>query len=382
MSVVEENLEILVGFDTVSSKSNLEMINYIKEFCGARGGQIDLIPNAVEDKAGLVVRFGPMQSGGILLSGHTDVVPIDGQEWTRPQFDLTREGDRLYGRGTTDMKGFLACMLSAADLAAKSKLTKPLTLVFSYDEEVGCIGIEEMKSVLKAKLRNPKLCIVGEPTEMQVAVGHKGKAAYRAICQGQAGHSALAPNFVNALFVASDMVDALRALQLQYKENGALDAYYDIPFTTFHVGKLSGGRALNIVPDRAEITFESRYLAQDGEARVFADITKAVDGINATYRDALSADAIRLETVFSYPGLDVSETALATQVALGLVANKKISKVSFGTEAGIFAELGIPTVVCGPGSMAGQGHKPDEFITLDQLYSCETSLKQSIEMLK
>ena len=217
---------------------------------------------------------------------------------------------------------------------------------------------------------------------MQVAVGHKGKTAYRAFCRGQAGHSALAPNFVNALFVAVDLVDALRALQSQYEENGALDAYYDIPFTTFHVGKFSGGRALNIVPDRAEITFESRYLAQDGEARVFADITKAVDGINAIYRDALGEDAIRFETLFTYPGLEVSETALATQVALGLVDNKKINKVAFGTEAGTFAALGIPTIVCGPGSMADQGHKPDEFITLDQLYSCEASLTQSIEILK
>ena len=382
MSLVEETLESLIGFDTVSSKSNLEIIGFIKEFCNRRRAQVDLIPNAAGDKSGLVARFGPAQSGGILLSGHTDVVPIEGQEWERPAFALTRDGYRLYGRGTTDMKGFLACMLSAADLAAKSKLTKPLTLVFSYDEEVGCIGIQEMKSGLEDKIGNPDLCIVGEPTEMHVAVGHKGKTAYRALCLGQAGHSALAPNFVNALFVAADLVDALRKLQLKYKENGAHDAHYDIPFTTFHVGKLSGGRALNIVPDFAEITFESRYLAQDGEARIFADITAVVDNINATYRASLGKDTIRVETVFSYPGLEASETALATQVALGLVGNKKVSKVAFGTEAGIFAELGIPTIVCGPGSMAGQGHKPDEFIALDQLYTCEASLKKSIELLK
>ena len=217
---------------------------------------------------------------------------------------------------------------------------------------------------------------------MHVAVGHKGKTAYRALCLGQAGHSALAPNFVNALFVAADLVDALRALQLKYKENGAHDVHYDIPFTTFHVGKLSGGRALNIVPDLAEITFESRYLAQDGEARIFTDIITVVDRINATYGNSLSEDAIRVETVFSYPGFEVSEAAPETQVALGLVGNKKVSKVAFGTEAGIFANLGIPTIMCGPGSMAGQGHKPDEFITFAQLYSCEASLKKSIELLK
>ena len=156
-----------------------------------------------------------------------------------------------------------------------------------------------------------------------------------------------------------------------------------ISFTTFHVGKLSGGRALNIVPDLAEITFESRYLAQDGEARIFADITAVVDNINTTYRASLGKDAIRVDTVFSYPGLEALETALATQVALGLVGNKKVSKVAFGTEAGIFAALGIPTIVCGPGSMAGQGHKPDEFIALDQLYIfVKHLLKKCIELLK
>lgn len=381
MSLVEEILEKLVGFDTVSNKSNLEIISYIKDFCSARGAKITLIPNMNGDKCGLVARFGPAETGGVLLSGHTDVVPIDGQNWTRPAFALTQEEDRFYGRGTTDMKGFLACMLSAADLASKSALHKPLTLLFSYDEEVGCIGIQEMKPFLIGKLGQPDICVVGEPTEMQVALGHKGKTAYRAVCKGQTGHSALAPDFVNALYVATDLVMALRELQEKYISVGACDDHYDVPFTTFHVGKLTGGRALNIVPDSAELTFESRYLTQDGETRIFSDITNEIDRINTEYEQRLGTQAIHLNTVFSYPGLEVSESALVTKMGLKLMGNKDVCKVAFGTEAGIFVDLGIPTIVCGPGSMSGQGHKPDEYITIDQLKSCEMSLKHSVEGL-
>ena len=381
MSLVLEVLEKLVGFDTVSSKPNIQIIDYIHDFCRLRGAVVDRIPNKSSEKEGLIARFGPPVDGGVILSGHTDVVPTEGQCWTRPDFQLTRTKNRLYGRGTTDMKGFLACMMSAADYAARFKLIKPLTLIFSYDEELGCLGIQEMTKVLKDKLYAPDVCIVGEPTEMQVAIGHKGKTAFRATCLGQAGHSALAPNFVNALYVATDLIIAIKEIQNKYIANGAYDKNYDVPYTTFHVGKLNGGRALNIVPDTAEIIFESRYLLQDGETRIFDDLKFSIDKINTKYLNRLESSAIKFETVFTYPGLDVANGAFATKIGLGLVENTYTTKVAFGTEAGVFALLGLPTIVCGPGSMAEQGHKPDEYITIDQLLTCETSLKKSVERL-
>ncbi len=381
MSLTLETLEKLIEFESVSSNSNLKLIGYIKDFCLKRGAFIQVVLNKSGEKAGLIARFGPNVGGGVIFSGHTDVVPTTGQNWTRPPFKLTRELDRFYGRGTTDMKAFLACMMSVADLASNAKLVKPLTLVFSYDEEVGCIGIQEMKVELKDKIAETEICIVGEPTEMQVAIGHKGKTAFRATCIGQPGHSALSPNFVNALYVAADFVFALQKVQENYIKSGSYDESYDIPYTTFHVGKLAGGRALNIVPDKAKIDFESRYLALDGESRIFDDINLEIQGINSKYASRVRQPVIGFERVFSYPGFESSKISIAAQTGLSLVTNQNVKKVAFGTEAGVFNEMGIPTVVCGPGSMEGQGHKPDEYITLEQMQSCETSLTKSVNLL-
>ena len=377
MDTVFDTLDHLIGFNTVSSKSNLDLISYLEAFCTNLGAETQRIYGKTQEKCGLIAHFGPHVEGGIILSGHTDVVPTEGQNWTRPDFRLTREDDRFYGRGTTDMKGFLACMLSAAQKSTQHKLQRPLILVFSYDEEIGCIGIQEMRETLPQELGSARLCIVGEPTEMHVTIGHKGKSAYRALCTGEAGHSALAPLFQNALYVAADFTKSLQELQETYKSSGQLDAAYDIPYTTFHIGKLNGGIALNIVPDRAQILFESRYLAQDGSAKVHNDIQAIITRLNDIY----TGNAIRCETVFAYPGLDMDDRTEATQFAQKLMGNHALSKVAFGTEAGIFAELGIPTLVCGPGSMTGQGHKPDEYITLEQLMTCEAALFRCVESL-
>ena len=381
MSLTLETLEKLVEFDTVSSKSNLNLIKYLKDFCAARGAVTRCFFNRNKEKAGLIARFGPNVDGGVIFSGHTDVVPITGQNWTRSPFKLTRESDRLYGRGTTDMKGFLACMLSAADIASNANLIKPLTLIFSYDEELGCFGIQEMKTRLRGELAKTEICVVGEPTEMQVAIGHKGKTAFRAACIGQPGHSALSPKFVNALYVATDFVCALQKIQEDYIGSGSYDDNYDIPYTTFHVGKLAGGRALNIVPDEAKIDFETRYLVLDGESRVIDHIIVALQSINLKYASRIRGPVIRMQKVFSYPGFDVSGKSKVVQTGLSLVAHQTVKKVAFGTEAGVFNEMGIPTIVCGPGSMEGQGHKPDEYISLEQMKSCEIALKKSVALL-
>lgn len=381
MSVTLEVLDRLIGFDTVSAHSNLDMIAFLEAELQARGAWTHRLVNPGGDKSGLIARIGPDVAGGIVLSGHTDVVPVEGQDWTRAPFALTREGSRLYGRGTTDMKGFVACMIAAADLAARATLRAPLTLVFSYDEEIGCVGIQQMRGALPPLLGQPRACIVGEPTRMQIATGHKGKTALSAVCHGQAGHSARAPEFVNALDMAADLVIGLRALQATLRRTGAQDADYDIPFSTVHVGTLSGGRVLNIVPDRAELAFEFRHLAEDPAARIMARITALAHQIEAQYQARWPAARIDLTPITAYPGLDTSPDTAAATLAKDLLGTKQTTKVAFGTEAGVFDDMGIPTVVCGPGSMADQGHKPDEFIDLAQITACEQMLAGVVDRL-
>lgn len=374
-STTLEILERLVAFNTVSARPNLEIIDYIQSFLAARGFTLHRLPAPGGGKAGLFASLGPA-GPGVLLSGHTDVVPTEGQTWRRDPFRLTRENGRLYGRGTTDMKGYLAAMLSLADRAARADLQEPLKLAFSYDEEIGCVGIQQMIGQLETTIGLPRACLVGEPTEMQVAIGHKGKAALRAVVHGEAGHSALAPNFTNALHLAAEFITELRSLQDDLRQNGAQDPAYAIPYSTLHVGRLSGGTALNIVPDRAEMVFEYRHLAADSPERLMDRITKAASLVSARH----SGGEIEITRINGYPGLDVSKQSKIAAFAQGL-SNRPITKVAFGTEAGVFAERGIPTVVCGPGSMEGQGHKADEYISEADLAACDAMMDRLLQQL-
>ena len=380
MTATLDILQKLVGFDTVSARSNLGIVAYIEDFLRARGFAVTRVPDATGQKAGLFASIGP-EGAGVMLSAHTDVVHVEGQAWTRDPFRLTDEGERVYGRGTTDMKGYLAAMLSAADRAAQRPLKEPLKLAISYDEEVGCIGIAQMIDALEPAIGLPRACLVGEPTEMQVAIGHKGKAALRATCHGQAGHSALAPQFVNALHLATDFVTGLQGLQDWLIQHGARDEAYAFPHSTVHVGTLSGGRALNIVPDRAELYFEFRHLAADDPGMLRNRIEEIADTICATYRDRFAEARIEIEAGFSYPGIEMDEGAAVTKLAQALAQTNATTKVAFGTEAGYFDRLGIPTVVCGPGSMEGQGHKPDEYVTKAQLAACDAMMDRLIDSL-
>lgn len=373
-------LERLIGFDTVSARSNLKIVDYIENFLRLRGFAVHRLPDPSGQKAGLYAEIGP-DGPGVLLSAHTDVVPVEGQEWTRDPFALTREDDRVYGRGTTDMKGYVASVMALADRAAQTDLKEPLKIALSYDEEVGCVGIRQMIDTLTPLLGQPRACFVGEPTEMQVAIGHKGKAALRAKFHGQNGHSALAPNFVNALHMAGDFMTELRNLQDDLAANGARDPAYSVPYSTVHVGKLSGGTALNIVPDVAEMTFEYRHLAADPGADLLARITEAAERVTATYTPRFEAARIEVEQYNAYPGLDVDPDHPVIGHAQKMAQTNTTTKVAFGTEAGFFDALGIPTVVCGPGSMEGQGHKPDEYVTLDQLEACDRMMDRVLDDL-
>ena len=371
-----EILERLIGFETTPDRSNLDLIACCEDILRARGFAVERIADPEEPKAGLYARLGPATEGGILLSAHSDVVPVMGQDWTRPPFRLTREGECLYGRGATDMKGFLASMLALADRVQGASLREPLAFVISYDEEIGCVGIGRMLDRLAPLLRRPRMCIVGEPTEMRVVTGHKGKVALSAVCHGEAGHSALAPRFLNALHPAAALVLALRGLQEELASDGTSDARYAVPHATVHVGRMSGGTAPNIVPDRAELVFELRHLPAEDRDALISRIAEVVDRTRTG-----TGARIELEQGASYPGLDASEQVDAIRDVQRLAATDGTAVVDFGTEAGFFAGLGIPTMVCGPGSMESQGHKPDEHLAVGQLAACDRMMDRLLASL-
>ncbi len=378
VSTSREILERLIAFASVSVDTNLPILGWIEDYLLGLGFTCHRLPDASGQKAGLFARIGPAGDGGVLLSAHCDVVPVTGQVWTHDPFRLTEQDGRFYGRGTTDMKGFLAAALAAAALAARADLTAPLMLAISYDEELGCLGIRAMIDRFLPLMGRPDYCIVGEPTEMQIAIGHKGKAAYRATCHGMAGHSAMAPRFINALHLAADLIGVLRAEQDRLLAEGAQDLAYDVPSATVHAGRLSGGVALNIVPDRAVLDFEIRHLPAEPAAGILARIQA---GARAVVAAAANPEArIEIAEVNAYPGLETAPDAVVVAKVAALLDAPQKTKVAYGTEAGFFAALGIATVVCGPGSM-NQGHQPDEFLEVAQLDRCDAMLWRLVQSL-
>ncbi len=375
-----EILDRLIAFTTVSADSNLAIIDYIQDYLKTRGFETHRIPDQTGLKAGLLARIGPSDRAGVMLSGHTDVVPATGQNWATDPFKMTVANGRAYGRGTTDMKGYLACVMALADRASKVDLKEPLKIAFSYDEEIGCVGIKSMINHVEDTIGLPRYCFVGEPTSMQVAIGHKGKAALQATCHGMNGHSAMAPKFLNALHLACDFVSDLRGLQNDYAQSGAQDHDYSVPYSTIHVGKLSGGMALNIVPEQAVIDFEFRHLATDNPDVMLARILAVAQMVCKAQQAQFPSAKIDVLQLNAYPALDTDTLDEIVPYAQKLAQAPDITKVSFGTEAGYFSKhLGIPTVVCGPGSMEGQGHKPDEYIELSQLADCDAMLGRLLD---
>jgi len=374
-----EILAQLIAFDTVSARPNIALIDYLAGLLRGAGAEVTLIPDASGTKANLFATVGPRGKGGVLLSGHTDVVPVEGQDWTRPPFALTEEGGRLYGRGTADMKGFVACATAAALAAARRELAVPLHLAFSHDEEVGCIGVHGLIDMLAAAPFRPLMCIVGEPTGMAVATGHKGKIGMRAVFTGREGHSALAPLAVNALHLGADFIARVRAVQARIEATGARDGDYDVPYTTLHVGRMAGGGPLNIVPNRCEVDYEVRNLAEDDPRALMAELADAARAIAAA--TGAPEAGVSFETLMEYPGLGTPTDAAVVGFVKALTGANGTIKVAFGTEGGLFdRRLGIPTVICGPGSMT-QGHKPDEFVTVEQISLCEAMLARLVDRL-
>ena len=379
-------LKTLIRFDTVSRNSNMALMRYIETLLGAAGITATLIPNQDGSKANLLATIGPVDRAGgdragVMLSGHTDVVPVEGQNWTKQPFEMTCSDGKYFGRGTTDMKGFVACAITAALKAQARPLKSPLHLAFSYDEEIGCQGVGSLIDLLSEAPLRPAMCIVGEPTGLAVATGHKGKIALKARCIGREGHSALAPMALNALHLGCDLVTALRDIQSEIKLNYPQDGDYDVPYTTVHTGRINGGVALNIVPNLCEVDFEIRNLAEDDPKQILKQIKALADQIVVVAQTQAKEAAITFETTFSYPGLNTSGTADVVRFVTSLTGSNKTKKVAFGTEGGLFFNrLDIPTVVCGPGSMM-QGHKPDEYIEVSQIDRCDAMLDRLIDRL-
>jgi len=378
---MREILGRLLAFDTVSSNPNITLMTYIKGLLEGAGLQVTLVPDTSGGKANLFASTGPEGVGGVMLSGHTDVVPVEGQTWTKPPFALTEADGRFYGRGAADMKGFVACAVAAMLDAARQPLKVPLHLALSYDEEIGCLGVRSLIDLLASAPVRPRFCIVGEPTDMQVATGHKGKVALRATCTGREGHSALAPMALNALHLAADFLGAVCRLQAEVAATGLSDGDYDVPYTTLHVGKMSGGIQVNIVPNHAVLDFEIRSLAGEDVAGLISRLEAEAEAIVAPPRATFPEAAIRIERLWDYPGLGTPPNAEVVRFVKGLTGANGTMKVAFGTEGGLFNQrLGVPTVICGPGSMA-QGHKPDEFVTVEQIARCQAMLAALVQKL-
>ena len=380
MSLTLPLLDDLIGFDTVSVNSNLPLLDMVQARLTAAGITCWRVMDETGQKANLFATTGPAGDGGVLLSAHVDVVPVAGQDWRRPAFKLTEEAGRLYGRGTTDMKGFVACAVNAMLDAARRPLAQPLHLALSHDEEVGCKGVPSLIAELARRGPRPALCIVGEPTELQVATGHKGKIGIRSRFTGRAGHSARAPMAVNALWPAAAMVAEIRAIQKRMETEGARDPDYTVPYSTLHVGRLAGGGALNMVPEAAEMDWEIRYLPEDDGP---AAVTALKDRAAALVAAMGDPDAtVSHSELMNYPGLGTAADAPVVRLVQRLAGTQGTLKVDYGTEGGLFAnDLGLPTVVCGPGSMA-QGHIADEFIARSELERCDAMLARLIDRLE
>jgi acetylornithine deacetylase len=371
----ETLLAELVAFDTTSRESNIPLIGHVERYLDGFG-----IPHIRVDyeegrKTNLYATIGPDVAGGIVLSGHTDVVPVDGQNWSTNPFELVAKGDALYGRGTADMKGFIAASLAMVPHFLSLKLKKPIHLAFSCDEEVGCRGVRPLVEYLRDHVKKPSAVIVGEPTSMQVVNGHKSAVRFQTVVTGHESHSALTDQGVNAIMVAGELISEISRLREEMIAMGDPTGRFNPPYSTIHIGMIEGGTAQNIVPKSCNFGWETRLLPEFDDEFVPKRLNARARQLEPAMR-AVSPDAgIAINQVNSVPGLAAVDDSPAQQLALHCSHTNSTHTVSYCTEAGLFQKAGIPAVVCGPGNIE-QAHKPDEFIAISQLRACEQFLKR------
>lgn len=374
-------LSELIGFPTVSADSNLELIAWCAARLDALGVRTDMTLDPSGTKANLFATIGPDVDGGIVLSGHTDVVPVAGQEWTSDPFQAVEREGRIYGRGACDMKGFIACALALAPRMAEAGLRRPIHLALTYDEEVGCLGAQVMLKALEAAGRRPAICIIGEPTEMRIIEGHKGMCEYTTRFVGLAGHGSQPERGVSAVEYAVRYVGRLLELREELKGRVPAGSRFDPPWSTIQVGRISGGVAHNVIADHCEVDWEMRPVTDADYEHVQREIRSYVAGTLLPAMRAVHPGAsIETEVIGEVPGLEPVPLSEACALVAELTGGNVRDVVSFGTEAGLYQRLGISTVVCGPGSIA-QAHKADEFVAVEQLAQCLRMIERLVARL-
>jgi len=373
-----ELLERLLGFDTQSFRSNLELIDFVRVHLGELGVEARLVHDDGGTKANLWAVIGPRDVPGIVLSGHTDVVPVAGQAWTGDPFRARLEGGRIHGRGAADMKGFIACVLALAPELVAARLRRPAILAFSYDEEVGCKGVPRLIEAILAELPLPEACLIGEPTSMRLVDGHKGKAGYRCTITGREAHSAYPKLGANAVVAAARLVERVAAMGDRFAAEGPFFEGFDPPHHTSGVGRIEGGAQLNIIPRRCSFEFEFRALPGEDPLRFVREVEAiAAEAVLPTLRATAPEAAIAFEEVLAYPGLAPGPDTPFARLCRELTGTEVPAKVSFGTEGGCFFARGVPAVVCGPGDIA-VAHKPDEWVAVEQLERCDSFLRELV----
>ncbi|AFU44218.1 acetylornithine deacetylase ArgE [Acidovorax sp. KKS102] len=369
-----ELAQTLVRMNTVSHHSNLELIHFIRDHLARLGVKSRLTFNEDKTKANLFATLGEGKPAGIILSGHTDTVPWDGQDWTMdPLSALVKDGN-LYGRGSADMKAFIGVAVSQAEQFLNSDAPFALHYAFSYEEEIGCFGVKELIADLRDANIQPLACIVGEPTSMIPAIAHKGVYRYKCCVRGKEAHSSLTPHSVNAIEMAARVVGRVRDMAEDFEKSEPRFEGFDVPFSTSSVGQFHGGIADNVVPRDAEFRYEFRDLPTANAAQMQSEVVAYAKSLEPAMKKVAPAAGFEFETICEIPSFLGSKDDPVTRLAQELSGEKSTTLVAFGTEAGLFKNAGISTVVCGPGSIQ-QAHQPDEYVSLEQLGRCEAFMQ-------
>lgn len=369
-----ELAQTLVRMNTVSHRSNLELIHFIRDHLAHLGVQSRLTWNADKTKANLFATLGEGKPAGVILSGHTDTVPWDGQDWTTDPLGAVVQDGRLFGRGSADMKAFIGIALSQAEPFLNSDAPFAVHFAFTYEEEIGCFGVKELIADLRDAGIQPLACIVGEPTSMVPAIAHKGVYRYKCCVRGKEAHSSLTPHSVNAIEMAARVVGRLRDMGEDFERNEPRFAGFDVPFSTTSVGQFHGGIADNVVPRDAEFRYEFRDLPTANAAQMQADVVDYARSLEPGMKKVAPAAGFDFSTICEIPSFLGSKDDAVTRLAQELAGEQRTTLVAFGTEAGLFKNAGISTVVCGPGSIQ-QAHQPDEYVSLEQLARCEAFMQ-------
>ena len=376
----EEMLARLIAFDTTSRDGNIPLIEFVEDYLDGWGIPHFRVDYEANRKTNLFATIGPDIAGGIVLSGHTDVVPVDGQPWTSNPFELMRREDRLFGRGTCDMKGFLAVCLAEVPRFLAAGLKSPIHLALSCDEEVGCKGVRPLVAHMRDNLPKPRAVIVGEPTSMKVVNAHKSAVTFSTQVTGHEAHSSLTHHGVNAIMVAGELLSEINRLRADLIAAGDPTHRFDPPYSTIHVGLIEGGTAKNIIPRRCAFQWETRLLPTADQDFVPNRIEAFAKSLEPAMKAVAPDTGIATEMVNRVPGLAPEQDSEAEHLALHLANANATHAVSYCTEAGLFQQIGIPAVICGPGSIE-QAHKPDEYIDVSELRKCEGFMGRLVQQL-